>query len=107
MSILNEEYIYVQRNELLSSILFYLVFIFIVLSIILMAERYVKVGLSFCLIAFIGIIFGIYFSHKVKTDTKLYEVVLDDNYPISAIYDNYEIIEKRGKIWVLQDKETK
>lgn len=107
MSILNEEYIYVQRNELLSFILFYLVIVFIVLSIILTAERYAKVGLSFCLIAFIGIIFGTYFSHEVKTDTKLYEVVLDDNYPISTIYDNYEIIEKRGKIWVLQDKETK
>ena len=107
MSILNEKYIYVPRNGLLSSLLFYLVIVFIILSIILIDERYAKVGLSFCLIAFIGIIFGIYFSYEVKTDIKLYEVVLDDNYPISAIYDNYEIIEKRGKIWVLQDKETK
>lgn len=34
-----------------------------------------------------------------------YEVTLDDSVTFEYIYDHYKIIEQRGDIWVLEDKE--
>ena len=33
-----------------------------------------------------------------------YEVILDDTVPAREIYEKYNIIEKRGDIWILEDK---
>lgn len=33
-----------------------------------------------------------------------YECIIDDSVSINEIYENYNIIEQRGKIWVLEDK---
>lgn len=34
-----------------------------------------------------------------------YECLLDDTVPYTEIYDKYNVIEQRGSIWVLEDKE--
>lgn len=34
-----------------------------------------------------------------------YEVTIDDSVSITEVYDHYNIIEQRGDIWVLEDKE--
>ena len=39
------------------------------------------------------------------TETKRYEVTFDDEIPIVEVIENYNIIEQRGQIFVLEDKE--
>ena len=34
-----------------------------------------------------------------------YECLIDDTVPYTEIYDKYDVIEQRGSIWVLEDKE--
>lgn len=45
------------------------------------------------------------FSPEVPTGRYRYEVKLDETIDINEFYDKYEVIERRGDIWVLQDKE--
>lgn len=39
------------------------------------------------------------------TETKRYEVTFNDEIPIVEVMENYNIIEQRGQIFVLEDKE--
>ena len=34
-----------------------------------------------------------------------YEVTMDENVSMKEVYERYEIVEQRGDIWVLRDKE--
>ena len=34
-----------------------------------------------------------------------YEVIIDDSVKMTELYDNYNVVEQRGNIWVLEDKE--
>lgn len=34
-----------------------------------------------------------------------YECLIDDTVPYTEIYNKYDVIERRGSIWVLEDKE--
>ena len=34
-----------------------------------------------------------------------YECIIDDSVSITEVYDKYKVIEQRGDIWVLEDKE--
>lgn len=42
---------------------------------------------------------------KVETDRYRYEAIIDESVSLVDIYDKYEVIEQRGDIWVLEDKE--
>lgn len=42
---------------------------------------------------------------KVETERNRYEVILDDTYSAATLYANYKVIEQRGQIWVIEDKE--
>ena len=53
------------------------------------------------LIWFICGIFNITFT----TGEYQYECIIDDSVPYNEVVDNYNIIEQRGDIWVLEDKE--
>ena len=39
------------------------------------------------------------------TETKRYEVTFDDEIPIVEVIENYNIINQRGQIFILEDKE--
>jgi hypothetical protein len=41
----------------------------------------------------------------VETGRYKYEIILDDSVPANEVYEKYEVIERRGDIWVLEDKE--
>lgn len=36
-----------------------------------------------------------------------YEVIIDESYPAKELYEQYNVIEQRGDIWVIRDKEVK
>lgn len=35
-----------------------------------------------------------------------YEVTIDDSVSITEVYDHYNVVEQRGDIWILEDKEN-
>ena len=42
---------------------------------------------------------------EIPTGRYRYECLIDDSVDFIDIYENYEVIEQNGKIWVLEDKE--
>ena len=42
---------------------------------------------------------------EVETGRNEYEATIDETVPIVEVYEKYEVVERRGDIWVLQDKE--
>lgn len=40
----------------------------------------------------------------IKTGEYRYECIIDDSVPYNEIIENYNIIEQRGNIWVLEEK---
>lgn len=36
-----------------------------------------------------------------------YKVIFDETYPVTQLYEKYEIIDQDGKIWIIQEKESK
>lgn len=53
-------------------------------------------------------IIGMIAEEKVEplpTGINQYEVLIDESVNFQEVYEKYEIIERRGDIWVLEDKE--
>ena len=48
----------------------------------------------------------IYANDKFETGRTRYEVILDEDYPVSKLYEDYIVKEQQGKIWILEDKEA-
>ena len=42
---------------------------------------------------------------SVKKEETRYECVIDDTTSFNEVMENYEVVEQRGDIWVLRDKE--
>lgn len=43
-------------------------------------------------------------THWRTNERNQYECIIDDNVSINEVYDNYNVIERRGEIWILEDK---
>ena len=43
-------------------------------------------------------------SHWRTNERNQYECIIDDNVSINEVYEKYNVIERRGKIWILEDK---
>lgn len=44
-------------------------------------------------------------SHWRTNERNQYECIVDNSVSINEVYENYNVIERRGDIWVLEDKE--
>lgn len=44
-------------------------------------------------------------SHWRTNERNQYECIIDDSVSINEVYEKYNVIERRGDIWVLEDKE--
>ena len=53
----------------------------------------------------IGLFFIEPLTSKVETGRYRYEVTIDESVSFNDIYERYEIVEQRGEIWVLEEKE--
>ena len=51
-------------------------------------------------------IFALMSFHASPKHSIMVEATVIDTYPIGALYEKYEIIEKRGDIWVLEQRPT-
>lgn len=63
------------------------------------------VFLLLCIICFIGVMIITVFGEEIPTGRYKYEVILDKSYSATELYENYDVVEQRGKIWVIEDKE--
>ena len=52
------------------------------------------------------IIFAVMSLHAAPVHKVMVEATIVDTYPIGALYEKYEIIDKRGDIWVLEQRPT-
>lgn len=43
-------------------------------------------------------------SHWRTNERNQYECIIDDSVSINEVYENYNVIERRGDIWVLEEK---
>lgn len=106
MHILNQEPI-MQLPPFLEAVfaIGFIVFIigFVVLvkadSIAVMIGSGITSVLSLIIIASIAFV-----NPEVETGRYKYEVTFDDTLSVEEVYDKYEVIERRGDIWVLEDK---
>lgn len=55
-----------------------------------------------CLVALLAVI-GL--SPEVPTDRNEYIVKIDDDASFVEIYEKYEVVEQKGDVWILKDKE--
>lgn len=53
-----------------------------------------------CILIAIGV-----WEPKVETDRYRYEATVGDYIRFSDVYEKYDVVERRGEIWVLEDKE--
>jgi hypothetical protein len=44
---------------------------------------------------------------QASTGRYRYECTIDKSVSIRDIYDNYDVVEQRGELWILEDKEEK
>lgn len=56
----------------------------------------------------LGIFILIIISDEIQKPTGRYqyEVIIDDTVSVTELYEKYEVVEQRGEIWVLKDKEV-
>lgn len=52
---------------------------------------------SFCILLFLG-------AQKRETGRNRYECLIDGTTPFIEVAENYDIVEQRGDLWVLEDK---
>lgn len=50
---------------------------------------------------------GLWMPKDTPTGRYEYKVILDETYPATQLYEEYEVIEQDGKIWIIQEKESK
>ena len=43
-------------------------------------------------------------THWRTNERNQYECIIDDSVSINEVYEKYNVIERRGKIWILEDK---
>lgn len=69
----------------------------------LMDYRYNTAILSgvFCAFFLIGIIFVV---HGKETGKTRYECLIDDKIPFAEVAENYDVIGRRGDLWILEDR---
>lgn len=56
------------------------------------------------ILIFIAIIFCLKVIPTVRSNPQRYEVILDENYSATNLFDNYKFIDKQDNVWILEDK---
>lgn len=107
MTILYQTRVIQERSELIAGISAILIFIFIgmTLSMMLMEKWGLTIVSSVAvLLCIAGIGYG---ATKVPINKYRYEVLLDDSYSVEELSKKYDMVEQRGKIYVLEDKNVR
>lgn len=68
--------------------------------------RQFVVGIALVGIGGVAVICGWIFAEKRATETPRYECLVSEKVNANELYDQYNVIEKRGEIWVLEEKDN-
>ena len=113
MTILNQTLEHIQIGEIynFSSPLFILIMsigaifcIFIIVFLSLKADLGLGIMMGVISVIIVGLIGTCVAREPIYKDIPQYEVTIDENANFYDILDNYDIIEQRGKIFILRDK---
>lgn len=105
-------YTYTTGGVLEASILFILAFICIILGFVIIGSLiYFSGDFRFFILSLFPLIFSIFLTItgaacKEPITTTYYEVIIDDNVDFKDIYEKYEIIDVKGKIYTLKLEEV-
>ncbi len=105
MTILNQEMIMMTPSWITSLLVIFIIstvtLFFIAMDV---PDNFILTILLIISLFLSGVLLITVITYEVPTGKTRYEVILDKNYPAEELYSNYEVIEQRGKIWVLEDK---
>lgn len=89
-----------------------------ILAIILVLSIYLSLMAAICtgcnsyiplclnIISLIGLCVLVRIDPQVSTNRTRYEVTIDKSVSMEDVYEKYEVIEHKGEIWILEDKEV-
>lgn len=104
MTILNEIPVSVADTYLIFPILIVAAMIFFVVGMLLLISDYARSGFWLVTLSILYFIFFVLFCGK--TDHYRYEVIIDSSYSATDLMSQYKVIEQRGSIWVIEEKNT-
>ena len=104
MTILNEIPVSVADTYLIFPILIVAAMIFFLVGCLLLINDYTRSGFWSITLSILYFIFFILFCKK--TDHYRYEVIIDSSYSATDLMSHYKVIEQRGSIWVIEEKNT-
>lgn len=62
-------------------------------------------GVVLCLTSAL-ILINVYKDLEIPSGRYQYEAVIQDDVSINEVYEHYKVIDRKGKIWILEDKES-
>lgn len=104
MEILNKTDIY--ESNILSSVFIIGIVICFIIGCINQYNRRGLIALMICVICLFGLTISESFIEKMPTGRYKYEVIIMDDYPAVELHEKYNIIEQRGRVWIIEDKKT-
>lgn len=60
---------------------------------------------GFTILCLVGLLAVVGLAPEVPTNRNEYIVTLNDDTSFVEIYEKYEVVERKGDVWILQDKE--
>lgn len=80
-------------------------FIVMLLSIGFECKKAAIVSIIGLVVSVVLLILAILFSDSIDTGRYRYEVTIDDAVSFNKLCEKYNVIEQKGKIWTIEDKE--
>ena len=74
--------------------------------VFLMTSRYETVSAICAFLTLTSLGFLLLSMVTCRQIKRQYEVILNDDYSAKELYEKYDVIEQRGEIWVIREKET-
>lgn len=80
-------------------------FIIMLISAGLECKKAAIVSIIGLVVSVVLLILAILFSDSIDTGRYRYEVTIDDAVSFNKLCEKYDVIEQKGKIWTIEDKE--
>lgn len=107
MEILNTTEILKTRNDGL--VIVFIIMVMALLGIMITLVSCVRVSngmfITWVICMVVCVAAAKWFAIKVPAGIYQYEVLLTDDYSATQLLQDYDVVEQRGTIWVIQDKE--
>lgn len=110
IEVLSEQFVSTSFSPLETAVLGILLFFGMALSLLLLFGAISEASVGGCITSAIFIIAALFlvgaFSYRVANPTGYteYQVLIDDDVKWKDLYENYEIIDQKGKVYTIKEK---